>query len=75
MNEARLAILVLAGASLGCRPPCKVVAAQAIALDESCMLAAKELNDGRLAAACGLAYTTVRSALVSGACSCEIGER
>lgn len=69
-----LAILALASATLGCRHPCKVLASDAIALDDYCAYVSKTQKDGRLAAACGTGYTLMREALTTGTCSCEVGK-
>jgi hypothetical protein len=74
-HAKRLAVLVGALSSACCTHPCKVVAANAVALDQSCVKAVEHNGDGRLAAACGLAYETVRQALSTGQCSAEVGKR
>jgi hypothetical protein len=73
MNHAKwLAILALAGASLGCSTPCKRVALTAVALDKECAVLARDNKDMPLAVACATAYLHVVDTLTAGTCSAEI---
>lgn len=75
MNDAKwLAILALAGASLGCVTPCKRVALTAVALDKECAALARDNKDMKLAVACATAYLHVVDSLTAGTCSAEIGK-
>lgn len=72
-HAKRLAILVAAAAAMGCRPPCKVVAAETYAVTQQCASLAMERKDVRLAAACAASYEIVAAALTTGTCSSEVG--
>lgn len=70
-----MAILAVAVSTVGCRPPCQAVAAEAIVMDETCANASRRLKDTSLAIACGVAYNAVREALITGSCAAEVGKR
>ena len=72
-HAKRLAVLVAAAAAVGCRPPCKVVAAETYAVTQQCAALARERRDFRLAAACAAGYEAVSAALTTGSCSNEVG--
>ena len=75
MNDAKwLAILALAGATVGCVTPCKRVALTAVALDKECAALARDNKDMKLAVACATAYLHVVDTLTAGTCSAEIGK-
>ena len=75
MNHAKwLAILALAGATVGCVTPCKKVALTAVALDRECASVARDNKDMKLAVACATAYLHVVDNLTAGTCSAEIGK-
>lgn len=75
MNDAKwLAILALAGATVGCVTPCKRVALTAVALDKECAALARDNKDMKLAVACATAYLHVVDSLTAGTCSAEIGK-
>jgi len=73
-HAKRLAVLVLAGAAMGCRPPCKVVAAETIALTQQCASLAKERKDLALLTACAASYEAISTALAVGTCSNEVAK-
>lgn len=74
-NDAKwLAILALAGATVGCVTPCKRVALTAVALDKECAALARDNKDMKLAVACATAYLHVVDSLTAGTCSAEIGK-
>ncbi len=73
-HAKRMAVLALAAAAVGCRPPCKVVAAETIAFTQQCSSLAKERKDVALAAACVVSYEVVSAALAGGTCSNEVSK-
>lgn len=74
MNAKWLAVLALAAAAMGCRPPCKVVAAETVAFAEQCSSLAKERKDVALSTACVVSYEVVSAALAGGTCSNEVSK-